>query len=211
MSVAIIIFCALSVAALLYAEQNDNARLRWLAKPAASAAFIALAVAVGALDGGAFGLLILAGLILCALGDIFLIPRKEAMFLGGMGAFAAGHAAYALAFWRQAPAMKPGVYLAAVGMVVASALVLRTFRDGLGAMRLPVAFYMAIISFMVVMSVAASPLDGLYDWRLIAGALGFAISDISVARDQFGHRAFINRAWGLPLYYASQLLLASSV
>ena len=46
---------------------------------------------------------------------------------------------------------------------------------------------------------------------MVAGAVLFAVSDISVARDQFVRPAFINRLWGLPLYYAAQLLLAGSV
>jgi hypothetical protein len=39
----------------------------------------------------------------------------------------------------------------------------------------------------------------------------FALSDISVARDRFVSKAFANRAWGLPMYFAAQLILASTV
>jgi hypothetical protein len=42
------------------------------------------------------------------------------------------------------------------------------------------------------------------------GALAFAASDVSVARDRFVQHDFFNRAWGLPLYYAAQLMLALS-
>jgi hypothetical protein len=31
-----------------------------------------------------------------------------------------------------------------------------------------------------------------------------------VARDRFLRHEFLNRAWGLPLYYGAQLLLAST-
>jgi len=41
--------------------------------------------------------------------------------------------------------------------------------------------------------------------------LAFAASDISVARDRFVAPAFINRAWGLPLYYVAQISFALSV
>ena len=44
-----------------------------------------------------------------------------------------------------------------------------------------------------------------------AGALMFAVSDVSVARDRFVAPGFANAAWGLPLYYAAQLVLASTV
>jgi len=32
------------------------------------------------------------------------------------------------------------------------------------------------------------------------------VSDLSVARDRFVSRSFSNRAWGLPLYYAAQIV-----
>ena len=46
---------------------------------------------------------------------------------------------------------------------------------------------------------------------VLAGAWGFAISDLAVARDQFVTPGYQNRLWGLPLYFGSQMLLAYSV
>ena len=43
---------------------------------------------------------------------------------------------------------------------------------------------------------------------LAVGALAFTASDVSVARDRFVKHEFVNRAWGLPLYFGAQLLLA---
>jgi hypothetical protein len=40
--------------------------------------------------------------------------------------------------------------------------------------------------------------------------VAFAASDVSVARDRFVREDFLNRAWGLPLYYGGQLLIALS-
>jgi uncharacterized membrane protein YhhN len=45
-------------------------------------------------------------------------------------------------------------------------------------------------------------------WAVAAGALAFTASDVSVARDRFVRPQFLNRAWGLPLYYVAQLLIA---
>jgi hypothetical protein len=53
--------------------------------------------------------------------------------------------------------------------------------------------------------------DGSGIWTIALGASLFAISDLSVARDRFVARAFVNRLWGLPLYFAAQLILASTV
>jgi hypothetical protein len=46
---------------------------------------------------------------------------------------------------------------------------------------------------------------------VLLGAVMFYASDLSVARDRFVKRGFLNRVWGLPLYYAAQLVLASTV
>lgn len=212
------IFAALCLAAvlvLLIAERFENAALRWLAKPAASLGFIAVAISEGALNDGAFGALILVALIFCALGDVLLIPRGDRFFLAGMGAFALGHGVFIAAFLANAPQIKPLVFIAAFVMSVIAFFVLRTLWGKLGPMKAPVAAYVAVITAMVGTSFAASPAagpaPGAYAWTLIAGATGFAASDIAVARDQFIDRHFLNRLWGLPLYYGAQLLLASSV
>lgn len=211
MSIFFAVFCLFAVAALLAAEYRGVRALKWLAKPAASAAFIGLALSEGALGAGAFGLFLLAGLVLCAAGDVLLIPRADRWFLAGMGAFALGHGAYIAAFLSQSPQAKPFVYVAALAMIVIAAAVLRTLWGKLGPMRGAVAVYIAIISVMVVASVAASPVNGDYVWPLVAGAVGFAASDIAVARDQFIAQNILNKLWGLPLYYSAQLVLAASV
>ena len=46
---------------------------------------------------------------------------------------------------------------------------------------------------------------------LVVGAVGFYLSDLSVAKGRFIGQSFGNRAWGLPLYFFSQLVLATAV
>ena len=46
---------------------------------------------------------------------------------------------------------------------------------------------------------------------VLAGAIAFYLSDLTVARDRFVTRGFENRIVGLPLYYTGQVLLALSV
>jgi uncharacterized membrane protein YhhN len=47
--------------------------------------------------------------------------------------------------------------------------------------------------------------------KLAVGAALFFASDLAVARNRFVAKAFVNRAWGLPAYYAGQLLIAWSI
>ena len=45
-------------------------------------------------------------------------------------------------------------------------------------------------------------------WILVIGSVGFAASDLAVAKDRFVTPGIANRRWGRPLYFASQFLIA---
>jgi uncharacterized membrane protein YhhN len=207
-----VLLCALSTSLLLVAEQRGAQTLKWAAKPAASLFFVLAALSAGALES-AYGLWVLAALVLCMAGDVLLIPRADRTFLAGMGAFGAGHAAYIGAFLSGGGVVLTPLF--AVGALVMAAFagaMLRWLWPHLGAFRAPVAAYSAIIAVMVATSFFADPPGRPSpSWLVIAGAAAFAVSDVAVARDKFVRPEFFNRAWGLPLYYGAQLLLASSV
>lgn len=203
-----ILLCALAVAGLLAAERRHSQRGKWIAKPLASMAFVATALASGAL-ASTYGLLVLAGLLLCLLGDVLLIPAGRARaFRAGVFAFLAGHVAFGAAFLTQplSPSWAAG---AAACLGVAFWLVWRWLRSSLQPdMRGPVLAYLVVIGAMSTLAIAWAGAGG--PWTVAVGALAFAASDVSVARDRFVHEEFFNRAWGLPLYYCAQLLIALS-
>ena len=204
--------CAAFVGTLLLADYFGRERICWLAKPAASAAFVALAVANGAF-ASLYGQFVLTGLILCMLGDILLIPKNARSFLAGMAAFGLGHLAYGFAFaaiWAGFSGLSVITGLAAFAAI---GFILNRLWRHLGSFRTPVAAYCLIIAAMTAMSFSTGAPDGADGpYRLaVIGAVGFAISDISVAWDQFVKSDFRNRLWGLPLYYGAQLVLAASV
>ncbi|MCB2097434.1 MAG: lysoplasmalogenase [Parvularculaceae bacterium] len=207
-----LLLCAAAVAGLLYAEHTGDMAAKRIFKPLASLAFILAALAAGAL-GTTFGQIILAGLILCALGDVLLIPKSpSAFFLAGMGAFAAGHGAYIAAFAHGGLSLGTAAAVGLAGSGALSIALLTALWKTLGAFRLPVIIYCVIISVMVAASFghwSAEP--GAQSLRLALAAAGFALSDVSVARDRFGRESFLNRLWGLPLYYGAQCLFAVSV
>lgn len=203
--------CAVSVAALLWAERRESESLKRIFKPLASLAFILAGHAAGVLETS-FGTAIFAGLVLCAIGDVFLLSTKPAAFLAGMGAFAAGHAAYMAAFLVAGVGWGPAVIAAAVAGLGLSAGLLLKLWPHLGDFRAPVIGYSAIITVMLAMSAAhwaAAPSPESVNLFLAAAA--FAVSDVSVALDRFLRPSFTNRLWGLPLYYAAQCLFAISV
>jgi uncharacterized membrane protein YhhN len=179
----------------------------WIFKPLASTGFLAAAIAAGALAHG-YGRIVFVALCLCWLGDVLLIPQSERIFVIGIASFLAGHLALIDAFVHRgvSPAW------AGAGLIILAVLsfwVFRWLKPHLPRrMRAAVTAYVTVISLMVAAAIgtyAASPA-----LALLAGAVAFALSDLSVARDRFVEPAFVNRAWGLPLYYAATLLLAAS-
>lgn len=200
--------CGLAVVGLVLAEARGSQRGRWLTKPVAALAFVVAAVQWGATDSS-YGRLVLAGLGSCALADVLLIPKRDALFLAGLVAFAVGHALYAVAFAAGAVSL-PATGVAALLLAAVAAAVWRWLSPHLsGPFRIAVPAYIGIIAVMVALASGAS-VAGRPGW-IALGAWAFAASDLSVARERFVTKGFVNGAWGLPLYFASQLALARSV
>ena len=202
------VVCAVAVAGLLAAEQRGSRAGLWLTKPVASLAFLWVTLAAGALES-TYGRWVLLGLALCLAGDLLLIPQeRKAAFRAGVFAFLAGHVAFSVAFLGL-PIDPPGLAVAAVVLTLALAAVLRWLSPSVTAdMVLPVRAYMLVIGIMSALACGVTAAGG--PWQVAVGALAFTASDVSVARDRFVRHGFMNRAWGLPLYYAAQLLIATT-
>jgi uncharacterized membrane protein YhhN len=197
-----------ALVALLLAEWREFRPGVWIAKPLASLGLVLVAWSAGALTSD-YGRCVSLALCLCALGDVLLIPRANGTaFLLGIGSFALGHACYAWAFYSRGTQLRASLF-AFAAMAVIVALVLRWLRGYLPEdMRAPVRVYMFVIATMVAFAVGASVASG--DRSMALAAIAFAASDLSVARERFVRASFVNLLWGLPLYYAAQLLLAWS-
>lgn len=202
------VVCAVAVLGLLVAEHRGSRLGLWATKPVGSLAFIWAALGAGALESS-YGLWILLGLLLCLAGDLLLIPHdRPNVFRAGVFAFLAGHVAYSIAFLGR-PLDPIGLAAGAVLLAVVLGGVLSWLGRSLPAdMVWPVRVYMVVIGVMSTLACGVTAAGG--PWAVAAGALAFTASDVSVARDRFVERGFVNRAWGLPLYYASQLLIAST-
>ena len=203
----------LGLAALLVAELRGSQAGVWATKPLASLGFVWLALALGdfrADAGAAYALLVLIGLLLSMLGDVLLIPREPPiLFQAGILSFLLAHVAYVGAFaTRGLDASVAG--LGAALMLGPAILVLRWLRPHLTSdFVVPVFVYVTVISLMVVCAAATFAARG--DPRILIGAAMFACSDLAVARDRFVAQSFGNDAWGLPLYFGGQLVLASTL
>jgi uncharacterized membrane protein YhhN len=202
---ALAIVMAVLVAALLFAARGKQKGLEWIVKPLAALTFVAAGLLLGALET-AWGTILFAGLVLAAIGDVLLIPKKT--FLAGLVSFLLGHVAYAIAFAVRGVDARWAIGAGLVLVVVAVPVVRWLLPHVRGHMRMPVLAYVAVITAMVALALGtygarSSPL-------ILIGAVGFYLSDLSVARDKFVAPGFVNRLWGLPLYFFAQLVLAAS-
>ena len=179
-----------------------HSRIRYLAKPLASAGFVTVGILALDLDS-IYGVTILTGLMLGAAGDVALMGRSDRNFLIGLGAFLAGHIALTIGFVSEASTVIPGVLVA----IVFSAVAWRWLNPHVGGtLRTPVIAYVAVITLMLAAALGAAPSHPL----AAIGGSAFVASDLAVARDRFVSPGIGNRLWGLPLYYLGQVLIALS-
>lgn len=200
--------CLAALAGLVAAEWFSWRGARIVCKLLASSAFVAVALALSA-TASTYGQLLLLALLLSWVGDACLLSSRGTLFLAGLAAFLLAHLAFAAAFAQGA--LDPRALAVALpAMGVAGVLTLRWLWPRLdGAYRVAVAAYVAAIVAMCTLALASSA--ALNNWQVALGAIGFAASDLAVARDQFVVKSRMNRLWGLPLYYLSQLVLAWSL
>ncbi len=204
-----VLICGLGLLVSLVGEYRSNIGLSGAGKLVAASAYIAAAVSLGA-AGTEYGRVLLAGMAFCWLGDLLLVSNnRKGLFLAGLVSFLLGHIAYIGAFAVRGISL-PVLAGAAVVMAVFGWRVLLWLNPSLDQrMRLPVWLYLIAISAMMAMAVATYAAHG--SLVLMLGGLLFVLSDLAVARDRFVAPGFVNRAWGLPTYFAAQLMLAASV
>ena len=178
------------------------------AKFVASTAFVALALRCGA-AASSYGRLILAGLALSWCGDLFLVGASREAFLAGLTAFLLAHVAYVAAFVRHGYD-RAWVVSAAVPITVIAITVWAWLAPHTPAgLSVPVRAYVTVISVMVVFAIATRGRGG--SWLILAGAVLFFLSDLSVAALRLVQTQHPTYVVGLPLYYAAQVCLALSV
>jgi uncharacterized membrane protein YhhN len=198
--IAATIVCAAACVVLVIAEWHQLLRVRVVSKIVASLAFLL----VGLLAARQMNFIV-AGLALGVIGDVALLGDGKRAFLIGLGAFLLGHLAYVAGISQLVP---PRAWIAplAAAPVAIGAGALAYLWPRLGSLRVPVICYVATIVAMMAGALAARA-----NTALCLGAALFFASDLAVARDKFVAKTFANKAWGLPAYYAGQLLIAWSL
>jgi uncharacterized membrane protein YhhN len=195
--------CISLVALLLVGRDNPAA----VAKLVASSGFVMLAIHGGGMRSN-YGRLILLGLTFSWIGDAALIGETQSRFLLGLGAFLVAHLAYVAAFVVLGISVKWAVFAAPPVALAAIAVTLWLAPHVPQELVIPVRVYTAVISLMVI---------GAFGTRgrgahilVLAGAVLFFLSDLSVAALRLVQTDVPTYVLGLPLYYAGQVCLALS-
>jgi uncharacterized membrane protein YhhN len=163
------------------AVHREAKLLEYLCKPLALALLVATALALDPADDGVRKLFV-AALVLCLIGDVFLMLPSDA-FVFGLGAFLLGHLAYVAGFIADglvASRLGIGIVVVALAIAALGIPILRAVRAGdEPAMAGPVLAYMGVISLMVACAIGAGgPLA-------IVGAVLFYTSDACIAWNRF--------------------------
>ncbi|HEY4057116.1 MAG TPA: lysoplasmalogenase [Kofleriaceae bacterium] len=218
MNLALTIVCCVGCVSFIAAEGFAAHRARVVAKLVASAAFVALGI--HALPAtpiyASFAQWIAIGLVLGAIGDLALLGDSTPAFMAGLVAFLLGHIAYVVAAAQLSPPQLWPAFggIAVIVPVVAAAIALWWLWPHLGALRGAVIAYVIAIVLMVIAAIAVAHGELLPTPQrtyFVVGAILFFISDLSVARNRFVEKSVKNLVWGLPAYYAGQLLIAWAI
>jgi uncharacterized membrane protein YhhN len=211
-STAILLVAFVLLGAVLYFEKRDNHAGLVLTKGSLSLLFV-LAALIQKDAPSPYSGFVVAGLVFCLAGDVFLaLPQKEAFMLG-LISFLVGHVCYLIGFFSIAGIIG-WTWVSLVSATGISTWVYWWLGSHLGKMKGPVIGYMVVITVMVC---GASSVLGTPDLNLsgrvmaFSGAVAFYFSDVFVARDRFMKEGFVNRLFGLPMYYAGQFLIAFSL
>ncbi len=155
----------------------------------------------------AYKWLIVAGLILCLAGDIFLMlpPRY---FIAGLGSFLVGHWFYIAAF----AAAGTQFTWSLLPLLIYGGIIYALLHPHLGKMRGPVVAYMLFILLMAWLALGRTARSGgtLSVPLAAAGALLFVLSDSLLALDRFRQKFRAARLLVLSTYWAAQWLIALS-
>jgi len=154
-----------------------------------------------------YQVLILFGLLVSLVGDIFLMLPGD-KFRAGLTSFLAVHIFYAFAFTQNVAVF---YWVSLIPVIIVTATIYVLLQKNLGRFHMPVLLYMAVISFMTWQATNRylNFRDSETMFALLGGIL-FLISDSILALNKFKRPFKEAQALILTTYYCAQFLIASS-
>jgi len=192
----------------LYGAYQDRKWLFYLFKPVTTLAITALCWSLAPVIND-YVWLILLGLLLSTLGDIFLMLPKD-RFIPGLLSFLVAHVVYIIAFSINFELTY--TWSLALPLMVIAVTYLGILWPSLAEMKAPVLVYMSIIVIMAwVSGERYFNLDSTASFYAFIGAIVFLFSDATLAFDRFKKQFRSAYAVIIVSYYLAQYFIALSV
>ena len=184
-----------------------NKALEYVCKPLTMVALFATTLALD-VDHPAVRTWFLVAIVLCLLGDVFLMLPQD-LFVFGLGSFLLGHIAYIVGMHVDgidAGRFVVGAALVLVALVVIGSRVIRGVRAGTEPeLTGPVLAYMGVISVMVASAIGTGHVAA------ILGAVSFYASDALIAWNRFLRETRHARLVIMVTYHLAQIGLVLSL
>lgn len=200
----VIIF--LLIVTSISAKQFRKEKLYMVVKPLTMLFIIALPLLEVREEYSTYAYLIITGLILSLLGDLFLLfPDKY--FNNGLYSFLVAHILYIMAFNQKVDEHCFGITSVVIVFII---VVIKVLAPKLGAMKYPVILYILVISAMLYSGVNVDRQLGTITFVSI-GAILFTISDTVLAFNKFYKKISFAEPIILSTYFVAQLLFALTI
>jgi uncharacterized membrane protein YhhN len=155
-----------------------------------------------------YGYLIISGLCLSLLGDIFLMLPKNRI-KPGLAAFLAAHILYILAFCQ---GIRIHSFFAAGPILIVGIVVYALIFRNIKSLRFPVLLYMLAVSLLAWVAVnRCLTFADQASLLVLAGGLLFFVSDSVLAVNRFHKKFYLAEILILSTYFAAQLCFALSI
>ncbi|MBB6690960.1 lysoplasmalogenase [Cohnella xylanilytica] len=199
----------LSGAGYLLAMAEQNMTMRWILKPGTIVFIIGLALTLRN-TAKAYRNLVIAGLLLSAAGDCFLLLDGSKWFVLGLSSFLLAHLTYIAAFATRWRGLSLYHLIALIPIATYSAWLLSELRKGIytggsTGLWLPVLAYVIVISAMILGAVISGSRVAM------AGAVVFFVSDSLLAWNMFVSPIDGAEYAVMVTYYAAQFMIAKSI
>lgn len=207
------ILLAIMVTLLIRAEFLERRRQVYLFKPISTTLLVIIILLSYFFHEGELGYktAILVAMLFCFGGDVSLMFDSKKAFLAGLVLFLTGHIVYAVALVYFNGFISDSIAVSGAITLVSLAIFAYLF-SGLKSMKVPVLFYVVVISFMLnsaAMTFSADYFNETQASLLFWGAALFYLSDVILAVNRFKYPFYLNRI-SLGFYYGGQCMIALS-
>jgi uncharacterized membrane protein YhhN len=203
----------LTVTFLIRAEFAEKKLQIYILKPVSTLLIVTLIILSFFIhdQGFAYKVTILVGMLFCLGGDIALMFDSSKAFMVGLVLFLTGHIVYTVSLVLHNGFLFDGFLTPLIVGLISSALFVFLYSS-LDKMKLPVLFYVVVISFMLssaLLSYRSEFFNTTQAWHLASGATLFYVSDVILAINKFKLPFRLHRI-SLAFYFSGQALIALS-